>query len=124
MMSAITAPIAASNRASKLSQRSAIASGKPQLNAGVAPRRSAVAASGAGATVAVATESTKPILDIDTKIFEKELVDVAGEGEFIVRGGRHLFSKLPEALTGIKQVGVIGWRGLNTRFYIFSSTTA
>ena len=50
-----------------------------------------------------------PDLDIDTKIFEKELVDVAGEGEYIVRGGRHLFEKLPEALKGINTIGVIGW---------------
>ena len=28
-----------------------------------------------------------PTLDINTKIFEKEIVDVAGEQEYIVRGG-------------------------------------
>jgi ketol-acid reductoisomerase len=50
-----------------------------------------------------------PVLDINTKIFEKEIVDVAGEQEYIVRGGRHLFAKLPEALRGIKTIGVIGW---------------
>ncbi len=27
----------------------------------------------------------------------------------VIKGGRHLFSKLPSALEGIKQVGVIGW---------------
>ena len=58
----------------------------------------------------VATRAVKaPTLDINTKIFEKEIVDVAGEQEYIVRGGRHLFAKLPEALKGIKTIGVIGW---------------
>jgi ketol-acid reductoisomerase len=27
----------------------------------------------------------------------------------VVRGGRHLFSRLPEALAGVDQIGVIGW---------------
>jgi|TARA_B100000683_G_scaffold275102_1_gene324902 ketol-acid reductoisomerase len=53
--------------------------------------------------------ATAPTLDINTKIFEKEIVDVAGEQEYIVRGGRHLFAKLPEALKGVKTIGVIGW---------------
>ena len=57
----------------------------------------------------VVAASSAPELDINTKLFEKELVDVAGEGEYIVRGGRHLFEKLPEALKGINTIGVIGW---------------
>ena len=57
----------------------------------------------------VVAASPAPELDINTKLFEKELVDVAGEGEYIVRGGRHLFEKLPEALKGINTIGVIGW---------------
>ena len=65
-----------------------------------APRRSLAAR---------AARHVPPELDINTKIFEKELVDVAGEGEYIVRGGRHLFEKLPEALAGIETIGVIGW---------------
>jgi ketol-acid reductoisomerase len=58
---------------------------------------------------AAAPSATPPTLDIATKIFEKELVDVAGEQEYIVRGGRHLFEKLPEALKSVKKIGVIGW---------------
>jgi len=45
----------------------------------------------------------------ETSIFEKEAVNMAGEEEFIVRGGRDKFDKLGEALKGIKTVGVIGW---------------
>ena len=94
------APVAA--KAASLSQRKALASGKPYAArvATAAPRRS-LAARAAG--------TSTPELDINTKIFEKELVDVAGEGEYIVRGGRHLFEKLPEALAGIETIGVIGW---------------
>lgn len=29
--------------------------------------------------------------------------------QYIVRGGRDLFSFLPDAFKGIKQIGVIGW---------------
>ena len=91
------APVAA--KAASLSQRKALASGKPYAArvATAAPRRS-LAARAAG--------TSTPELDINTKIFEKELVDVAGEGEYIVRGGRHLFEKLPEALAGIETIGV------------------
>ncbi|CEM25917.1 unnamed protein product [Vitrella brassicaformis CCMP3155] len=45
----------------------------------------------------------------DTKVFTKEKISIGGKDEWIVRGGRHLFSKLPEAFSGIKQIGVIGW---------------
>eukprot|EP00218_Dolichomastix_sp_CCMP3274_P008359 CAMPEP_0170137516 /NCGR_PEP_ID=MMETSP0033_2-20121228/4207_1 /TAXON_ID=195969 /ORGANISM="Dolichomastix tenuilepis, Strain CCMP3274" /LENGTH=562 /DNA_ID=CAMNT_0010373393 /DNA_START=17 /DNA_END=1705 /DNA_ORIENTATION=- len=48
-------------------------------------------------------------LDINSKVFEKESVEVGGETEYIVRGGRDKFALLPEALKGIKTVGVIGW---------------
>ena len=95
----VAAPVAAN--AQKLSQRRAVANCKP-YNAGKTTAARAVK------TVARAATST-PELDINTKIFEKELVDVAGEGEYIVRGGRHLFEKLPEALKGINTIGVIGW---------------
>jgi len=61
------------------------------------------------ATRVGAVRASAPTLDINTKVFEKEIVDVAGEQEYIVRGGRHLFAKLPEALKGIKSIGVIGW---------------
>jgi ketol-acid reductoisomerase len=47
--------------------------------------------------------------DFETKVFEKEKVQLADTEEYVVRGGRHLFAKLPEAFAGIKQIGVIGW---------------
>ncbi|KFM23718.1 Ketol-acid reductoisomerase, chloroplastic [Auxenochlorella protothecoides] len=47
--------------------------------------------------------------DYNTKVFEKELLTFAGSEEYIYRGGRDKFSKLPEAFAGIKQIGVIGW---------------
>lgn len=48
-------------------------------------------------------------LDFDTKVFEKETIEVAGTTEAIVRGGRHLLPLLPKALEGVSQIGVIGW---------------
>lgn len=47
--------------------------------------------------------------DFTTTVFEKEKIALADTEEYIVRGGRHLFEKLPQAFTGIKQIGVIGW---------------
>ncbi len=49
------------------------------------------------------------MLDYDTKVFEKEKVDFAGHPEYIWRGGRDKFEKLPAAWANIKKVGVIGW---------------
>ena len=84
---------------------SAIA-GKPYKQVSAYGKRAARAVRVQAAAAATAKE---PTLDIATKIFEKELVDVAGEQEYIVRGGRHLFELLPKALKSIKKVGVIGW---------------
>lgn len=47
--------------------------------------------------------------DIETSVFEPEYVTLAGSREGIVRGGRHLFDRLPRAFEGIGQIGVIGW---------------
>lgn len=47
--------------------------------------------------------------DFTTTVFEKEKIILADTEEYIVRGGRHLFEKLPAAFTGVKQIGVIGW---------------
>lgn len=49
------------------------------------------------------------MLDYNTKVFEKEKVDFAGHPEYIWRGGRDKFEKLPAAWANIKKVGVIGW---------------
>jgi len=48
-------------------------------------------------------------LDFDTKSFEKELTSFAGKEEYIIRGGRDKFDKLPAAFKGISKIGVIGW---------------
>ncbi|CAN4105046.1 unnamed protein product [Withania somnifera] len=47
--------------------------------------------------------------DFETSVFNKEKVTLAGNDEYIVRGGRDLFKYLPDAFKGIKQIGVIGW---------------
>ncbi len=44
-----------------------------------------------------------------TTVFEKELISLVGIEEYIVRGGRHLFPRLPIAFAGIQQIGVVGW---------------
>ncbi|NJM72848.1 MAG: ketol-acid reductoisomerase, partial [Scytonema sp. RU_4_4] len=48
-------------------------------------------------------------LEFSTNTFEKEKISLAGKEEYIVRGGRNLFSLLPKAFQGIHQIGVIGW---------------
>lgn len=47
--------------------------------------------------------------DFTSKVFETEVIEVAGVQERIVRGGRDRFPLLPKAFEGIKQIGVIGW---------------
>ncbi|WP_020577592.1 hypothetical protein [Actinopolymorpha alba] len=44
-----------------------------------------------------------------SRVFDVETIELAGTTEAIVRGGRHLFPKLPEALAGVRQIGVLGW---------------
>ncbi|MCZ4602417.1 ketol-acid reductoisomerase [Streptomyces sp. Lzd4kr] len=48
-------------------------------------------------------------LDFQTTVFDKEYVDLGERREAIVRGGRHLFERLPRAFEGVRQIGVIGW---------------
>ncbi|KAF5744063.1 hypothetical protein HS088_TW08G00655 [Tripterygium wilfordii] len=64
-----------------------------------------------GARMVSAPASVKPLtsLDFETSVFKKEKVTLAGNDEYIVRGGRDLFPLLPDAFKGIKQIGVIGW---------------
>jgi len=45
---------------------------------------------------------------LEGRIFTSETIAGLG-GERVVRGGRHLFPLLPEALAGVRQIGVIGW---------------
>ena len=47
--------------------------------------------------------------DFSSSIFETETINLSGTQERIVRGGRDLFDKLPEAFKDLKQIGVIGW---------------
>jgi ketol-acid reductoisomerase len=44
-----------------------------------------------------------------TSVFDKEYITLAGRREAIVRGGRHLFERLPQAFAGVRKLGVIGW---------------
>ena len=44
-----------------------------------------------------------------TEAFEKQPLPLADTEEYIVKGGRDLFARLPQAFEGIRQIGVIGW---------------
>ncbi len=44
-----------------------------------------------------------------SNVFDVETIELAGTKETVVKGGRHLFPKLPEALAGIQKIAVIGW---------------
>ncbi|KAG4177797.1 hypothetical protein ERO13_A10G000200v2 [Gossypium hirsutum] len=59
--------------------------------------------------VSIPAVQTHISLDFETSVFKKEKVSLAGQDEYIVRGGRDLFKLLPDAFKGIKQIGVIGW---------------
>ena len=48
-------------------------------------------------------------LDFQTKVFNKETIQIGDTVEHIVRGGRHLLPLLPKAFEAIKQIAVIGW---------------
>src|SRR5258708_6987374 len=50
----------------------------------------------------------KPTL-FESRVFNVETIELDGVEESFLRGGRNLFSLLPKALAGIKQIGVIGW---------------
>ena len=48
-------------------------------------------------------------LSFTSKLFPVDSIELEGQKEQIVKGGRHLFPLLPKAFAGIKQIGVIGW---------------
>jgi ketol-acid reductoisomerase len=48
-------------------------------------------------------------LDFQSKVFEKQVIEVGGTREAVVVGGRDRFPLLPKAFAGVKQIGVIGW---------------
>jgi len=45
----------------------------------------------------------------ESTVFPVETIELDGVRESFLRGGRHLFKLLPQALAGIRQIGVIGW---------------
>lgn len=47
--------------------------------------------------------------EFTSNVFETEVIKLADTEETIVRGGRDKFPLLPQAFTGIAQIGVIGW---------------
>jgi ketol-acid reductoisomerase len=48
--------------------------------------------------------------DFHSKVFKKDTLTLPkGQSESVVRGGRDLFSLLPKAFEGVRQIGVIGW---------------
>lgn len=47
--------------------------------------------------------------DFTSKVFDTEVIRLGDTEERIVRGGRDLFSLLPKAFAGIKQIGIMGW---------------
>jgi ketol-acid reductoisomerase len=48
-------------------------------------------------------------LTFQSKVFQKKVIELNGRKEEVVVGGRNLFSLLPKAFEGVKQIGVIGW---------------
>ena len=54
------------------------------------------------------TAKRRPNL-FESRIFQIEKIELDGVEESFLRGGRHLFKLLPRALSGIEQIGVIGW---------------
>src|SRR3954453_9272708 len=48
-------------------------------------------------------------LSFNSKLFQVDTLNLEGQTEQIVKGGRHLFPLLPKAFAGVKQIGVIGW---------------
>lgn len=54
-------------------------------------------------------EERKKAADFTTNVFDKEPLELIGNKEYIVRGGRDIFDKLPAAFSGVREVAVIGW---------------
>ncbi|MEY2471202.1 MAG: ketol-acid reductoisomerase [Actinomycetota bacterium] len=46
---------------------------------------------------------------MESELFDLIDIDLDGTTERVLAGGRHLFSLLPAAFSGIRQIGVIGW---------------
>src|SRR5688572_9699211 len=65
----------------------------------------------AGPKAPVREDRTMPTRELDFKsnVFEKEVLEINGTKEYVVRGGRDLFPLLPKAFAGIRRIGVVGW---------------
>lgn len=61
------------------------------------------------AGVGPAFEEKRMAEAIKSSVFPVDTVRLGNTEEQIVRGGIHLFSSLPKALEGVRQIGVIGW---------------
>jgi ketol-acid reductoisomerase len=72
-------------------------------------RQSVRPATALGSRRGLAAMPLHPEKKFSSKFFNVEEVMFADQKEQIVRGGRNLFPKLPAALAGVKQIGVIGW---------------
>lgn len=48
-------------------------------------------------------------LDFDSKVFKKDVINVADGKESVVKGGRDLFPLVHKVFADIRQIGVIGW---------------
>mmetsp|Transcript_4512 Transcript_4512/g.11758 ORF Transcript_4512/g.11758 Transcript_4512/m.11758 type:complete len:603 (+) Transcript_4512:65-1873(+) len=57
----------------------------------------------------VAESGVPKEMSFSSSIFDVEEINLAGNAEYIVRGGRNLFPKLKQAFDGVKKIGVIGW---------------
>lgn len=45
----------------------------------------------------------------ESDIFPVQQLDLAGETETVLVGGRHLYPLLPQALRGVEEIGILGW---------------
>jgi len=61
------------------------------------------------APTAFAPRQTVSVSGFTSDVFTPEEVTLAGTKETIVKGGRDLFTLLPKAFEGVKNIGVIGW---------------
>lgn len=49
------------------------------------------------------------LCEFESSVFKKEIINLSGKKESIIKGSRTIFPLIPKALTGVKQIGVIGW---------------
>lgn len=59
------------------------------------------------------------LLSFETKVFEKQRINLGGTEEDVVKGGRDLFALLPKAFEGIEKIGVCSCCCLCWRWWQF-----